>query len=103
MWVLNGTSDSGRGARARRLPRVPRAGGIRAAPAAAGAVPANTTIVAYNGAETKLPATIAYLEKTFGVTVTLVTDPAIRADIIVTIGKDDARPRGAALVLTRGP
>ena len=34
-----------------------------------GAVPANTTIVVYNGAEADLAATIAYLEKTFGVTV----------------------------------
>ena len=33
------------------------------------------------------PATIAYLEKTFGVTVTTATDPAIRTDIIVTVGK----------------
>ena len=52
-----------------------------------GPVPANTTIVVYNGAEANLPDTIAYLEKTFGVTVTTKADPAIRTDIIVTIGK----------------
>jgi hypothetical protein len=34
-----------------------------------------------------MPASIAYLEKTFGVTVTTATDPAVRTDIIVTIGK----------------
>ena len=34
-----------------------------------GAVPANTTIVVYNGAEATLPDTIAYLEQTFGVKV----------------------------------
>ena len=52
-----------------------------------GAVPADTTIVVYNGAESEVPETIAYLEKTFGVTVTTATDPAIRTDIIVTVGK----------------
>ena len=45
---------------------------------------ADTTIVVYNGAEANLPDTIAYLEKTFGVTVTPKTDPAIAADIVVT-------------------
>ena len=34
-----------------------------------------------------MPETIAYLEQTFGVTVTTATDPAIRTDIVVTIGK----------------
>ncbi len=52
-----------------------------------GAVPANTKIVVYNGAERAFPDTIAYLEETFGVKVTEVTDPAIRTDIIVTIGR----------------
>jgi hypothetical protein len=33
------------------------------------------------------PMTIAYLEKTFGVTVTEKTDPAIHTDIVVTVGK----------------
>jgi hypothetical protein len=31
--------------------------------------------------------TVAYLEKTFGVTVTEKTDPAIRTDIVVTVGR----------------
>ena len=53
----------------------------------AGAVPSNTSIVVYNGAEAKLPDTIAYLEQTFGVQVTLKDDPAIRADVVITVGK----------------
>ena len=72
----------------RHAPRRPA--GDQRGPARAsgpGPVPANTKIVAYNGAETKYPATIAYLEKTFGVTVTTADDPAIRTDIIVTVGK----------------
>ena len=87
VWVLNGTSDSGRGARLAGF--LDYHGMAASAPRQKppGPVPANTRIVAYNGAETENPATIAYLEQTFGVTVTPVTDPAIGTDIIVTIGK----------------
>jgi LCP family protein required for cell wall assembly len=51
-------------------------------------VPAKTRIVVYNGAEADLGDTIAYLEKTFNTTVVTATDPAIRADIILTIGQN---------------
>ena len=71
VWVLNGTSDTGRGTRHRRLSSTTTAlaaSAPRQKPP--GAVPANTTIVVYNGAETQTCRdTIAYLEKTFGVTV----------------------------------
>ena len=88
VWVLNGTSDRNRGTRLAGF--LDYHGLAASAPRQKppGAVPADTTIVAYNGAETKYPATIAYLEKTFGVTVTTETDPAIRTDIIVTVGKE---------------
>ena len=87
MWVLNGTSDKNRGTRLAGF--LDYHGLAASAPRQKppGAVPADTTIVAYNGAETEYPATIAYLEKTFGVTVTTADDPAIRTDIIVTVGK----------------
>ncbi len=52
-----------------------------------GAVPAKTVITIYNGAETDLTATIAYLEATFEVTVKTASDPAIAADVMVTIGR----------------
>ena len=61
-----------------------------------GPVPADTTIVAYNGAAADMPDTIAYLEKTFGVTVTEKTDPAIQTDIVVTVGRSTPDARGAA-------
>ncbi len=56
--------------------------------------PASTQVVVYYGAETKLPETIKYLEKKFGVTAQLKTDPAMRADVVVTIGQNtaDLRP-----------
>ncbi|MEO8437713.1 MAG: LCP family protein [Chloroflexota bacterium] len=87
VWVLNGTADSGRGTRLAGF--LDYQGIAASAPRQKppGPVPANTTIVAYNGAETTFPDTVAYLAKTFGVTVTSVTDPAIRTDIIVTVGK----------------
>ena len=34
-----------------------------------------------------MPDTIAYLQKTFGVTVTTRTDPAVAADIVITVGR----------------
>ncbi len=86
VWVLNGTNDSGRGTRlAGYLDwRGLAASSPRQKPP--GPVPADTTIVVYNGAGPKLEDTIAYLEKTFGVTVQERTDPAIKTDITVTIG-----------------
>ena len=87
LWVLNGTGDPTRGTAVAGyldFHGIPASAPRQKPP---GAVPANTTIVVYNGAEDRLPGTIAYLEETFGVTVTMKTDPAIRTDIIVTIGK----------------
>ena len=45
-----------------------------------------TTIKVYNGRAAQLPATVALLERVFGVKAVLVTDPAVRVDIIVTTG-----------------
>jgi hypothetical protein len=87
VWVLNGTSDSGRGTRVAGYLDFHGLAASAPRQKPAGPVPANTTIVVYNGAEAKLAASIAYLEKTFGVTVTTKTDPTIRTDIIVTVGR----------------
>ena len=86
VWVLNSTGGADRAARlatyleyyglAASAPRQQPAGGVRA----------DTTIVVYNGASTRLAGTIAYLEQTFGVTATNKTDAAIGADVVVTIG-----------------
>ena len=87
VWVLNGTSD---GARGTDLAAYLDFHGLAASSPRqkpAGAVPADTTIVVYNGAEARLPDTIVYLEKTFGVTVTTKTDPAIRTDVVITVGR----------------
>jgi len=87
VWVLNGTSDAGRGTAIAGY--LDYHGLAASAPRQkpSGAVPADTTIVIYNGAGPNLPGTIAYLEKTFGVKATEKTDPAIRTDIVITVGR----------------
>lgn len=88
VWVLNGTGEANRGS---RLAGYLDYQGIAAsAPNTKpeGPVPASTKIVVYNGAESELTETIAYLEKRFGVTVTTATDDAMPADIVITIGRD---------------
>jgi hypothetical protein len=52
-----------------------------------GSVPSDTVITVYNGAEEKLAATIAYLEKTFDVQVKTKTDPTIPVDVVITVGR----------------
>ena len=87
VWVLNGTSDSGRGTAIANYLDFHGLAASAPRQKPAGAVPADTTIVVYNGAEANIPDTIAYLEKTFGVTVATKTDPAMAADVVVTVGK----------------
>jgi LCP family protein required for cell wall assembly len=86
VWVLNGTADAGRGTRLADYLDFHGLAASAPRQKPAGPIPPNTTIVVYNGAESNLPDTIAYLEKTFGVTVTTKTDPTVRTDVIVTIG-----------------
>ena len=88
VWVLNGTGEADLGARlagylefhglAASAPRQKPEGGV----------PAKTVITVYNGAETTLPETIAYLEKLFKVTVKTASDPTVRTDIVIVIGRD---------------
>jgi LCP family protein required for cell wall assembly len=88
LWVVNGTSDSSRGP---LLAGYLEYHGLAAsAPRGRpkGSVPSTTVITVYNGAEEKLAATIAYLEKTFDVKVKLKNDPTIPVDIVVTVGRN---------------
>ncbi len=87
IWILNG---SGRQGEATSLVGFLAYYGLSASapttkPDTAGL--SGTRIVVYNGAETKLTATIAYLESTFDTKVELKTDPAIPVDIVVTISR----------------
>ena len=47
-----------------------------------------TRIEVYNGAESKMPATIKFLERVYDTTVVPVTDPTVTVDFIVTLGQD---------------
>ncbi len=86
VWVLNGTGKLGS---ATDIAGYLDFQGVAAsAPNTrpTGAVPKNTLIRVYNGAEAKLGKTIALLQDAFGVKVSLVTDPTVRVDIIITTG-----------------
>jgi LCP family protein required for cell wall assembly len=52
------------------------------------ATPQTTTITVYNGAQTRLSATVKYLQNLYGVTVKTANNPSITADIVIVIGRD---------------
>jgi hypothetical protein len=83
IWVLNGSGNAGR---ASDLAAYLEYYGLTAsAPKQAPASkPAKTRVVVYNGAETGLTDTIAFLESTLKTKVILANDATARADIIIT-------------------
>jgi LCP family protein required for cell wall assembly len=88
VWVLNGTGTPNRGSQVAGYLEFQGLSASAPRQKPEGGVPAHTVITVYNGAETKLPETIAYLEKLFGVKVKTAADPAIRTDIVIVIGRD---------------
>ena len=88
VWVLNGTGETNRGTRLAGYLEYQGLAASAPRQRPQGAVPATTQIVVYNGAEADLTDTIAYLEQRFKTTVTTATDPTVRADIVITIGRD---------------
>jgi hypothetical protein len=88
IWVQNGTSVTNRGT---RLAAYLEYHGLAAsAPRGRpkGSVPNKTVITVYNGAESKIPGTIAYLEKLFEVKIKTKADPAIPVDVVVLVGRN---------------
>ncbi|HET7727677.1 MAG TPA: LCP family protein [Candidatus Limnocylindrales bacterium] len=83
IWVLNG---SGRDGHAAGIAGYLEYNGLNASSPndRVEQRPRTTRIVVYNGAEARLPDTIAYLEELFGVTVATAADPAVRVDIVIT-------------------
>ena len=91
MWVLNGSGRHGRGRPALRVPELPRHRRDRARTSGPDTSGLNqTTIRAYNGAETQFPLTVAALKLVFGVEVEPVTDPAVRVDFVIITGANPA-------------
>jgi hypothetical protein len=88
VWVLNGTGEANRGSRLAGYLEFHGLAASAPRQKPEGQVPAKTVVTVYNGAETTLPETIAYLEKLFGVTVKTASDPTVRADVVVVIGRD---------------
>lgn len=82
-WVLNGTGVDGQASDVAGY--LSWSGLAASAPnQKVAAKPTATLVKVYNGAETRLPQTLAYLKKTFGVEPQLVTDPKVHVDVVVT-------------------
>jgi LCP family protein required for cell wall assembly len=85
VWVLNG---SGRPGLATDLAGYLTYQGFAAtAPTQPAATIAGAQIVAFNGAQTSFPESIARLKAIFGVTVITKTDPTVTINIVVTVGR----------------
>jgi hypothetical protein len=88
VWVLNGTGTTNRGTRLAGYLEFHGLAASAPRQAPEGKVPTNTVITVYNGAETELTGTIAYLEDLFGVKVKAATDSTVRTDIVIVIGRE---------------
>jgi LytR cell envelope-related transcriptional attenuator len=86
VWVLNGTSQNGKASDIAGY-LLYNGVGASAPNQRVQQRPQDTRIVVYNGAESKLTATLAYLRSVFKVTPTMATDPKIAADIVITTGQ----------------
>jgi len=82
VWVLNGSGISGQ---ASDLARYLESWGLTASAPnqRPNSRPSRTQILAYNGAETRFPATTAFLTEMLGVAVTPTQDPTARVDFLV--------------------
>ncbi len=85
VWVLNGSGRTGLATD--NADYLSFYGMNASAPNLKAAVAPATQIVVYNGAESQLQQTIAFLKKSYGVQATTITDPTIAAQIIVTLGQ----------------
>jgi hypothetical protein len=86
VWVLNGSGRSGLSSTT--ADRLAYDGMDASAPNQKADQIGSTRIVVYNGAETDMPETIAYLEELFKTKATFVDDPKVTVDMIVTLGRD---------------
>ena len=94
-WVLNGSGISGQGTRVADY--LTSMGFDASAPPQrpSGPAPAATEVIAYNGAETKFPASAAFLQRQFGVKVTPLSDATQTANFVVVTTKTTAVPSPA--------
>jgi LCP family protein required for cell wall assembly len=85
VWVLNGSGKTGMATDSADY--LSFYGMNASAPNQKPATIATTKVVVYNGAEAELQKTIAFLEKTYKVQATAATDPAVAAQVVVTLGQ----------------
>ena len=86
VWVLNGTGEQGEAARLATYLEYLGMSASSPAQRPDGGGGRRTRIVVYNGAEARIPTTIAVLEEIFEVEVDTAIDPAARVDIAITTG-----------------
>ncbi len=93
VWVVTSTGEAGRAADLAGY--LEYHGFAASAPRGRNpdAVEPTTVVVAYNGAETRFPASIAWLETRFKLTVTPLTDAKAGTDIVVVQGTNTAKLR----------
>jgi LCP family protein required for cell wall assembly len=87
IWVLNGTGDA---ERAQNLAAWMEYRGLNASSPRQRPDdrPSKTRLVVYNGAEERIPATVAFLEKALKTTAVLRNDRAARVDVAVIVASD---------------
>ncbi len=95
VWVLNGAGKPGLATD--NADYLSYYGMNASAPNQKATVIATTTIVVYNGAEADLQQTIAFLEKAYKVQATTIANPAIAAQVIVTLGQSAPDLKAPAL------
>ncbi len=90
IWVLDGTAQA---ERAQNLAAWMEYRGLNASSPRQrpDKSPAKTRLVVYNGAEERMPSTVAFLEKWLKTTAVLTADPGARVDIAVTVAPDTPR------------
>ncbi len=95
VWVLNGSGRTGLATDSADY--LSYYGMNASAPNQKAPAIATTKIVVYNGAEAELQKTIAFLEKAYGVQATAASNPAVAAQVIVTLGKNAPALKAPAL------
>jgi len=86
IWVLNGSGQLGQASSVAGF--LEFQGLDASAPSQrTKSTPSKTKIVVYNGAQQDAPATVAFLEKLFGVKATYANDSSARVDIVITTAR----------------
>ena len=85
VWVLNGTGQANLASDVAAY--LDYQGFAATAPLQRAPTTASVQVLVYNGAESRLPVSVARLQAIFGVTATPKQDPSVKVDIVVIVGR----------------